>query len=48
MELNSLLFPAPTIKYTAEDLEDELMFIPRFIKYSKNHRLYLKKLNKQN
>ena len=43
MELNSLLFPAPTIKYTAEELEGEIMYIPRFMKFSKSHRTFLKK-----
>ena len=35
MDLNSLLFPAPAIDYTAEELEGEIMYIPRFMKYSK-------------
>ena len=43
MELNALLFPAPTIKYTAEELEGEIMYIPRFMKFSKSHRTLLKK-----
>ena len=38
MELNSLLFPAPRIKYTAEELEGEVMYFPRFMKYSKGYR----------
>ena len=35
MELNSLLFPAPSIKYTPEELEGEILYIPRFMKYQK-------------
>ena len=30
MELNSLLFPAPITKYSPEDLEGDIMYIPRF------------------
>lgn len=43
MELNSLLFPAPTVKYTAEELDGEVMYIPRFFKFSKQYRYHLKK-----
>ena len=43
MELNSLLFPAPTVKYTPEELEGEVMYIPRFFKFSKQYRYHLKK-----
>ena len=28
MKLNKLIFPAPSCTYTAEDLEDELVWIP--------------------
>jgi hypothetical protein len=42
MELNSLLFPAPTIKYTAEELEGEVMYFPRFFKFSKEYRAHVK------
>ena len=38
MELNSLLFPAPSINYTPEELEGELMYIPRHFKFNKMHR----------
>jgi hypothetical protein len=34
MELNSLLFPAPSIEYTAQDLEGEIAYIPRYFKYN--------------
>ena len=30
MELNSLLFPAPSTTYRPEDLEGEVMYIPRY------------------
>ena len=43
MELNALLFPAPGIKYSADELEGEVMYLPRFVKYSKSHRTFLKK-----
>jgi hypothetical protein len=43
MELNSLLFPAPTIKYSAEELDGEVMYLPRFFMYSKEYRAYVKK-----
>ena len=29
MELNSLLFPAPTTKYSADELEGDIMYVPR-------------------
>ena len=43
MELNSLLFPAPSIKYSAEELDGEVMYIPRFFKYSSAYRHHVKK-----
>ena len=43
MDLNSLLFPAPQTKYTAEELEGEIMYIPRFMKFSKENRTLKKK-----
>ena len=45
MELNSLLFPAPSCKYTAQDLEGEIMYIPRYYKYNKMHQAAMTKLN---
>lgn len=47
MELNSLLFPAPNINYTADELEGEIMYIPRFMKYSRSHRTLIKKEEKE-
>ena len=43
MELNSLLFPAPTIKYSAEELDGEALYIPRFFKYSSAYRHHVRK-----
>jgi len=37
MELNSLLFPAPNTKYTPEELEGEIMYVPRYYRFNKNH-----------
>ena len=34
MELNSLLFPSPSIEYSAQDLEGEVAYIPRFFKFN--------------
>ena len=47
MELNSLLFPAPTIKYTAEELDGEVMYIPRHVKFRREYRRILKKRDRQ-
>jgi hypothetical protein len=41
MELNSLLFPAPATTYKPEDLEGEVMYIPRYVRYNKKTRQYL-------
>ena len=38
MELNSVLFPAPTIKYTPQDVEGDVLYIPKFYKYSSGYR----------
>jgi len=35
LELNAILFPAPKSTYTLEELEDELLFIPRIEKVYK-------------
>ena len=43
MELNSVLFPAPSIKYTPQDVEGDVMYIPRFYQYSRPYRQHLKK-----
>lgn len=45
MELNSLLFPAPTINYTPEELEGEIMYIPRHYKFNKMHRQAIQQLD---
>lgn len=42
MELNSLIFPAPTIKYTSDELEGDIMYIPRHFWFNKAHRSLLK------
>lgn len=34
MELNSLLFPAPIVEYSAQELEGEIAYIPRYQKYN--------------
>ena len=46
MDLNSVLFPAPNIKYTAQDLEGQIMFVPRYYKFNKKHIEALQKLKK--
>lgn len=38
MELNTLLFPAPSTQYSPEDLENEAMYIPRFFRFNKAAR----------
>lgn len=43
MELNSVLFPAPSVFYTPEDLEGDVMYIPRFFKYDRDFRIELNK-----
>ena len=48
MELNSLLFPAPSIKYTSEELDGEIIYIPRYFKYNNKHRTALNNLNSNN
>lgn len=35
MELNALLFPAPSIKYSPLELEGDIMYIPRYYKFNK-------------
>ena len=42
MELNSLLFPAPKMHYTAEELEGEIMYIPRHYRFNMTHRSIMK------
>ena len=37
MELNSLVFPAPTPSYTHESLKGKLIYVPKFLKYPKQH-----------
>ena len=46
MELNSLLFPAPGVNYTPEELEGEIMYIPRHYQFNKMHRTVLKDLDR--
>ena len=48
MELNALLFPAPNITYTPEELEGDIMYIPRHYEFNKMHRAALKDLDKLN
>jgi hypothetical protein len=38
MELNTLLFPAPSTNYSPEDIENDCMYIPRFFRYNKQAR----------
>ena len=45
MELNSLLFPAPKTKYCPEDMEGDIIYIPRYFEYSGQYRKYMKKKN---
>jgi|TARA_B110000285_G_C14868959_1_gene488245 hypothetical protein len=47
MELNALLFPAPPVKYTIEDLEGEIMYIPRFYRFNKQHQQNMEKLDRK-
>ena len=47
MELNSLLFPAPNTKYTAEELEGEIMYVPRYYKFNANHRKLMKVIDSE-
>lgn len=43
MELNSLLFPAPSTKYSAQDLEGEILYVPRFYRFNQEFtKLHLK------
>ena len=44
MELNSLLFPAPTTTYKPEDLEGEVMYIPRYHRYNRKTRKHLQEV----
>lgn len=38
MELNSLIFPAPSIKYTSDELEGDIMYVPRHFWFNRVHR----------
>jgi hypothetical protein len=44
MELNQLLFPAPSVKYSPEELEGDIMYIPRFYRYKKEHQIAMKNM----
>ena len=44
MELNSLLFPAPSTSYGPEDFEGEFMYIPRYARYNKKTRQRMRKM----
>ena len=44
MELNALLFPAPNIQYSPEELEGQMMYVPRYYRFNKKHRTALKNL----
>ena len=35
MQLNSVLFPVPQVEYSAQDVQGEVAFIPRFFQWSK-------------
>ena len=47
MEFNSLLFPAPPVAYTPQDLEGEMIYIPRYFKFNKKFRAELSKIAAQ-
>lgn len=47
MELNSLLFPAPNTKYTPEELEGEIMYVPRYYRFNTNHRKIVKVIDEE-
>jgi hypothetical protein len=47
MELNSLLFPAPNTKYTPEELEGEIMYVPRYYRFNTNHRKVVKVIDEE-
>jgi len=38
MDLNSILFPVPFVDYSPQDLEGDVMYIPRFFKYNRKFR----------
>jgi hypothetical protein len=46
MELNNLLFPAPPVQYTPEELQGDAVYIPRFYRFNQQHQSALKKLAK--
>ena len=46
MELNALLFPAPPVKYNIDDLEGQIMYIPRFFRFNKEHQSAMKRFEK--
>ena len=41
MELNHVLFPAPKAKYQPENLQGEVIYIPRYFKFSQPYTNYL-------
>lgn len=47
MQLNSLLFPAPNTKYTPEELEGEIMYVPRYYRFNANHRRVIKAIDEE-
>ena len=41
MELNHVLFPAPKAKYLPKNLQGDVIYIPRYFKFSKPYNNYL-------
>lgn len=41
MELNHVLFPAPKAKYLPENLQGDVIYIPRYFKFTKPYNNYL-------
>lgn len=48
MEFNSLIFPAPNVSYTPQDVEGDIIYIPRFFKFNKDFRKLIKDRAKMN
>ena len=45
MKLTSFLFPAPEVNYTPQDLEGDVIYVPRYYKFNKTFRNQLSKLS---
>ena len=41
MELNHVLFPAPKAKYQPTNLQDDVIYSPRYFKFSQPYNKYL-------